>query len=195
MQLYSSFSDDELAELLNQGDQKAFREIYCRYFSKVYRAAKNRMRIQEECEEIVQEIFSNLWKRRSGFKLAKNFDSYFSVAVKYEVINRLAKLERIANAENYVAGSFEELDNSLVNHIDFSQLRHQVNEAIKELPDKCSTVFRMRHEMGYSPKEISDLLNLSVKTIEAHLTKARKILKHRLTHFFGIVLAALLYYL
>src|SRR5690606_25447614 len=91
MHPYELYTDFELADLLNQGDESAFRHLYDKYWDKLFVMASNRLDDPTEGEEVVQDIFFNLWKKRETFKLQRGFDNYFAIALKYEVITRRAK--------------------------------------------------------------------------------------------------------
>ncbi|WP_207421799.1 RNA polymerase sigma factor [Desertivirga brevis] len=177
MQLYGQFTDLELAGLLSEGDKEAFREIYIRYWNKLYVIARNRLKNSAEAEEVVQDIFCNLWRKRQSFTLIKGFSNYFAVAVKFTVIDLLAKKARQINYEREAWYSFSENDNSTIQTIELNELEKQLQESILLLPEKCRIVFKLRYEKGYSQNQISLELNISEKTVEAHLAKARKTLR------------------
>ena len=173
----SKYTEDELAGLLRAGSEAAFSEIYNRYWDKLYIVARKRLDNQFEGEEIVQEIFCNLWRKRETFQLQKGFNNYFSIAVKFEVINRLQKKERKENLEKNLTYELTEVDKTTVEQLDFNELKQQLEETIKRLPEKCQIVFRLKHEEGFSQKQIAAELDLSEKTVEAHLARARKSIK------------------
>lgn len=173
----SKHSENELAGLLKAGSEAAFSEIYNRYWDKLYIVARKRLDSAYEGEEIVQEIFCNLWRKRETFQLEKGFNNYFSVAVKFEVINRLQKKERIQTLEKNLSVQLTELDETTSKQIDFNELKAQIELTVKQLPEKCQIVFRLKHEEGLSQKQIAAQLDVSEKTVEAHLSKARKTIK------------------
>lgn len=173
----SKHSENELAGLLKAGSEAAFSEIYNRYWDKLYIVARKRLDSAYEGEEIVQEIFCNLWRKRETFQLEKGFNNYFSVAVKFEVINRLQKKERIQTLEKNLSVQLTELDETTSKQIDFNELKAQIELTVKQLPEKCQIVFRLKHEDGLSQKQIAAQLDVSEKTVEAHLSKARKTIK------------------
>ncbi|MEQ7799819.1 RNA polymerase sigma-70 factor [Pedobacter sp. ASV1-7] len=173
----SEHSENELAGLLKTGSEAAFSEIYNRYWDKLYVVARKRLDNAFDGEEIVQEIFCNLWRKRETFQLDKGFNNYFSVAVKFEVINRLQKRERLQNLEKNLSFQLTEFDDTTAKQVDFNELKAQIELTVKQLPEKCQIVFRLKHEEGLSQKQIADQLNVSEKTVEAHLSKARKTIK------------------
>lgn len=173
----SEHSENELAVLLKTGSERAFSEIYNRYWDKLFIVARKRLDSAFEGEEIVQEIFCNLWRKRESFQLNKGFNNYFSVAVKFEVINRLQKRTRTQLLEKNLSQELTEFDEATIEQLSFKELKQQLELTIKQLPEKCQIIFRLKHEEGLSQKQIAAQLELSEKTVEAHLSKARKTIK------------------
>ncbi|MES2375038.1 MAG: RNA polymerase sigma-70 factor [Bacteroidota bacterium] len=174
---YKALNDFELADLLRSGDKFAFKEIYRRYWDKLYILSRKRLADIYDSEEIVQDIFCNLWRRRETFTLNSGFNNYFSVAVKFEVINLLAKRQKAAAYEREMTRVNTEVDQSTLQTLELNELMQQLQINIGSLPEKCRLVFRLQYEQGYSQRQIAETLNISEKTVEAHLTKARKNLR------------------
>lgn len=188
---YSLLTDSELAALLRTGDERAFMEIYQRYWEKTYLKSFKRIHDTFEAEEIVQDIFCNLWRKHESLMLIKGFDSYFAGAVKFEVINRFAKQARRASLKNELRSTYEEEDNSTFELIDLKEMQAQLQDTIDQLPDKCGTVFRLKFEKEYSQQQIARELRISEKTVEAHLAKARKILRTKFGRTLGLLICFL----
>jgi len=174
MSKYSDYSDQKLIALLNQSFEPAFNEIYDRYWPGVFLIARNRLKDDLEAKEVVQDIFCNFWRKRALVQVEKSLITYFSVAVKYEVINRFVKKRR----ENIFIEQFSQnspiKDSSTQETIYFNELEQNLMDSILLLPERCQLVFRLKFEKDYSQKRIAEELNISEKTVEAHLAKARK---------------------
>jgi RNA polymerase sigma-70 factor (family 1) len=177
MYTYSLLNDFELINLLKAGEEAAFRVIYDRHWQRLYTMAYHRLNDSLEAEEIVQDIFCNFWRKRDTIELTKSLDHYFAVAVKFEVINHLARRARMAKNKNEYATSRSEADNSFLSKLDYKEMKQQLTAMIGSLPEKCRIVFQLRHEQGYSLRQIAEELKISEKTVEAHLSKARKTLR------------------
>jgi len=178
---YIDKSDMELIGLMKQHDQAAFTEIYQRYWKKLFTVAANKLQDLEEAREIVQNVFISLWNRREQLEINSSLQNYLAVSVKYRVINVLDKL---TTKKTYL----DSLDQANVDHstqqwLDFMELKKQLSELVKELPEKCRLVFTLSREEGNSHKEIAQKLDISEKTVEGHLTKAIKLLKSQLNNY------------
>lgn len=191
MRDFNQLSEVELAELLRQDEELAFREIYVRYWDKLYVIACKRLNNPVDAEEVVQDIFCNLWRKRKEFILSKGFSNYFAVAVKFEVINRLAKRARQAIYKKKAVTEFTETDFSTLNIIALNELKDQLQQSLETLPKKCRMVFRLKYEKDYSQHQIAEALNISEKTVEAHLSKARKTLRGSFGNALGLLMGLL----
>jgi len=180
MAAYSSHTDHELIALLKQDDLVAFTEIYNRYWDKLLAVAVNRLFIEVEAEECVQDVFLSLWHRRETITLKYSLSTYLWVAVKYQVINRLSS----RNAKKYLKTT-ELRDEFIVGSADEAllekELIERIEHSVQELPEKCRMVYRLSREEGKSNKEIARELNISEKTVEGHMTRAIKDIRTNLS--------------
>lgn len=187
---YSTYSDTKLLELLKEDDEVAFYTVYKRYWDKLLVIAGKRLNDKEEAEEVLQDVFLNLWRRKNTLELRKGFDNYFAVAVKFEIINRLAKRAReTSRNKNLSYQSYTSEDIS--ERFDLKILEKQLEHTISSLPPKCQLVFRLSRESGYTNKKIAEELNISDKAVEKHITQALKILRSRFGSFIPLIILLL----
>jgi RNA polymerase sigma-70 factor (family 1) len=185
----NNLPDLELALHLKEGNSSAFTVIYERYWKQLFVIASKRLGDEDEAEEIVQEIFLNLWRRRETFNLTTGFANYLAIAVKFEILDAMRKRAHVSKYNQELGRSFAEADESMLRQMDMSELQQKLQLSIKILPEKCQLVFKLKYEQGYSQKQIADELDISEKTVEAHLSKARKMLRNRLGCLLMIILA------
>ena len=183
-----NFDDDKLVQLLQKGNDAAFTEIYHRYWDKLFSVAANKLQFDLKlAEELVQDIFLDLWHRREVLDIRGSLSLYLAAAMKYKVIDaRLKKQRQRAYAEN-LAATTADGDTSTEKQISFDELQHRLSALVHDLPEKCQLVYKLSREAGYSQKEIAHQLSISEKTVESHLARAVKTLrlglKQFLTHF------------
>ena len=173
-------TDIELLASLIQGDERAFAALYKRYWKKLFVIACNRLDRPEDAEEIVQDIFASLWRRRAVLKHDLDVAVYLAVSVKYRVIKTMGKecLKR-RYIDSLVAQ--DRIDDSTQEWLAFDELREQLSVYVAQLPEKCRLVFQLSRDKGFSQKQIANELGISEKTVEAHLGKAFKTLRAKLT--------------
>jgi RNA polymerase sigma-70 factor (family 1) len=180
---YAQKSDEELLALLKNGDELAFKEIYNKYWKKLYVVAANRLENELDAEEIVQDIFTSLWIRHRDIAVFDDgLAKYLTVSVKYRVIKTLGKYAVKHKFLQSIPLSTC-IDDSTQQWLAFEELKDELAKYVQQLPEKCQLVFKMSREKGYTQKQISAELDISEKTVEAHLYKAFKILRSKLAIF------------
>jgi len=187
MEQYKNFTDIELVATLKTGDKTAFAEIYNRYWDKLFCIAGHKLDQLEDAEEVVQNIFISLWNRRAILNITSTLNSYLAVSVKYRVIKVLEKQYRQRKYTDSL-GKQHGLDDSTREWLEFTELKEQLEQLVQGLPEKCQLVYRMSREDGFSQKEIAGKLDISEKTVEAHLGKALKTIRSGLNIFISTLL-------
>jgi len=184
-------SDSELVNAMIEGDDSAFQEIYRRYWYKLYMAAKRKLIFEEDAQEIVQDIFVDLWERRSQVQI-KELSSFLFSAVKYSILNHIRT--RIVR-ERYSLDSFgmESQDaNDTEDQLALSDLNAAIAAGLAMLPQKSQDIFRMNRLDGLTVREISARLNIPERTIEYHITQSLRVMRQHLKDFLLLIMAILI---
>lgn len=169
---------------MQNGEEPAFEEIYTRYWKQLFALAAHKLGNLAEAEEIVQDIFLDLWQRREQLSIVSGLPVYLAVAVKYKVLNVLARKHVRMKYEESLSLHPDGADRSTENWLQFEQLKEQLLKETAKLPEKCRLVFRLSREEGYTHKEIAVEMGISEKTVESHLSKALRTLRGNLGHLF-----------
>jgi RNA polymerase sigma-70 factor (ECF subfamily) len=183
MTAYGKHNDAALLVLLSRGDDKAFTEIYNRYWEKMLFVAGIKCRDLGIAEEIVQDIFLDLWRRRSELSVTGELEAYLAVSVKYRVINAQAKMKRALRYRSEAIGNSPEQVNPTEQWLSFQELKVRLSELVNKLPEKCRITYQLSKEEGLSQKEIAFRMNVSEKSVEANLARAMKSLRLNLKRF------------
>jgi RNA polymerase sigma-70 factor (ECF subfamily) len=187
---YKTYSDDQLLRLVQADDEFAFKEIFERYWRKLYAIAYNRIQTTHSAEDIVQEVLTMLWIRRADLEI-NSLNNYLSTAVRYNIFHEFRK----NNQRNKLEDSLKFLNQNqstatIEEELRFKVIQQNLQSEINKLPEKCKLVFRYSRELGMSNKEIAQQLQLSGKTVEAHITRAlrhlRAALKRTSSLFFTV---------
>jgi RNA polymerase sigma-70 factor (family 1) len=178
----TQLSDDALVQSFKNGSNKAFTEIYNRYWKKLFTAAANKLDNHEEAEDIVQQIFVSIWFRREELDIHAQLYSYLAVAVRYRVYKVLIARSRQRYCGDDAAESIllNIPDDSTRQWLQFDETNSRVNNLVALLPEKCRLIFEMSRVEGYSHKQIASELKLSEKTVEWYIGKAIKAIKRGL---------------
>ncbi|MBC8112588.1 MAG: RNA polymerase sigma-70 factor [Verrucomicrobia bacterium] len=167
----------ELLALLKAGDENAFTHIYEQYWEKLYAMAYNRLKSKELTEEIVQDIFTELWLKREVITIQKNIEAYLVASLKYKIFNHIRHLKVKQTHIQHVKNSSDNLEDTTWQQVSFEELYAKMENELNQLPEKCRLVFTLSRHEGYSMKEIAQELDISPKTVEVHIGKALKILR------------------
>lgn len=182
MRNLSQNSDEVLLTLVAHDDEKAFEELFDRYWEKAHVIAYSKLKSRELAQEIVHDLFVSFWQRRHSLEI-ENFAHYLRVSIKYKVITHInQQLTRRKYFEEYQPQDVTaEAETSM--GVEYDELLKTLDEKIKLLPEKTQEVFRLNRLEGRSVSEIANLLNLSEKAIEYHITRSRKELRLLLKDF------------
>lgn len=179
----SANTDNGLLKLLAQDNEQAFNALYDRYWHKLLAVASHRLASIEDAEEVVQEVFLNLWKRRATLELTHSLSTYLATACQYEILNWLARQQRFSLYYEHEKNSKPLADHATEEWLAFDELKEMIEKTVRALPEKCQLVYRLRKEQHYSEKQIAEKLDISVKTVENQLAKAIKKLRSALKGF------------
>ncbi len=166
--------------------------LYRRYWDKLLSVAYHRLDDIEDAKEIVQDIFFKLWERRAELQLKYTLSTYLAVAVKYRVINLLDQRGRKRQKEDRLVNYADTSSPSPEEYVLEQELRERIEASIARLPEKCRIVFKKNREEGMTAKEIAKELNISERTVEAHIYKALKDIQSDLNIFVPVALLGLL---
>jgi RNA polymerase sigma-70 factor (family 1) len=185
---YQMWPDTELLALLRLDDRKAFETLYNKYSSKVYQAAYNLFRDRDVCEDLVQELFIDLWAKRNKLNIL-SLEWYLKVAIKNRVLMyiRTQKVTLDISAIEMLTEKYA-ADSRLLQN-DISTI---LENNVQRLPEKCRQIFTLSRKEYLSNKEIASRLNISTKTVENQITIALRYLRTGLTDYLPMVIAALL---
>ena len=180
---YRTYNDQELIDLHNAGDELAYKALYQRYWKKLLHFASQKTGDVMEAENIVQDVFVSLWNKRSTLNIQSSLENYLVVSVKYRVIRLFEKQRAQRLYEEQSLATFDILDDSTQQYLDFEELRQQLEESIAKLPEKSALIYRMNKFEGMSHKAIADQLGLSEKAVNSSLVRSKKSLAASLRSF------------
>lgn len=185
--------DDELLELIKADDENAFKMLYEIYWEQLFVSAYNLLKNREACEDILQEIFIKFWTNREKIQIKTTLKGYLHASVIYKVYDYFKKNKKIFKEE--ILDAFDHRVQIITpeSQLIFTELSAQIHFAVALVPKKSRIVYKLSREKQLSHKEIAEKLNISTKTVEAHITKALRIIRSSLSHFIGFELVLLLH--
>lgn len=172
-------NNDVLIEALRSGDESAYAYLIETYHHKLCVYANSLVKNVYSAEDIVQNVFIRIWEQRTRLKTDHALKSFLYKLVYNEFIDLYRKNQSLFSLEK----SYYEALNVIVNEDDsesFQRVLNVVNKEIQNLPPKCKQVFILSKKEGLTNIEIAEHLDVSIKTVEAQITKAFSILRSSL---------------
>lgn len=171
--------NDVLIESLINGDETAYIYLIDSYHHKLCVYANSLVKNTYSAEDIVQNVFLKIWEQRTRLKSNHSIKSFLYKLVYNEFIDLYRKNQSLFSLEK----KYYEALNSVVLEDDpdsFQRILNVVNKEIQSLPPKCKEVFILSKKEGLTNIEIAEHLDVSIKTVEAQITKAFSILRSSL---------------
>lgn len=165
--------EESLLRDISLGRIKAFEFLYSEYYNELCVFAQSLVRASDEAEDIVQNVMISLWEKRATLTISKSLKSYLYRAVYNGFVNLYRKKRKEITALHEVRYQammvFSELDNSVI-----EKKMVFLNAEIDKLPKKCREIFVMSKKQGLKYREIAEELQISIKTVEAQMSRALK---------------------
>ncbi|MBL0169559.1 MAG: RNA polymerase sigma-70 factor [Gemmatimonadaceae bacterium] len=175
-------NDRDLLARLREGDHQAFESIFRQWYEPVVRSASRVLRDVGVAEELSQDVFLELWRRRESLAPDSSVAGYLMQAVRNRALNHLRHLAVQKKSVVYVEAMSEPTEAADA-QVQATELQSALTQAIAELPPRTREVFVMSRERGLRYSEIADALGVSVKAVEANMSRALRILRDRLAAF------------
>src|SRR5215203_1193326 len=163
MQNYSTLTENELLQRLVSGDEKAFTEIYNRYWEKLLAVGYYHTHDKQAAEDVVHEVMMSLWSRKKELSI-QSLNAYLGTAVKFSVFKAISRdrkrreLLSVKKFPGYISDTEDKLDAKF--------LQEYLRGATQELPEKAKLVFNFSRNEELSISDIAHKLDLSPKAVE-----------------------------
>ncbi|HYF31609.1 MAG TPA: RNA polymerase sigma-70 factor [Chitinophagaceae bacterium] len=165
-----------IQSLIAEGDEKALASLYQLFSKRLLHFATLLTRSAALAEEIVEDTFVKLWSRREEIRTIANLNVYLYVAVKNRSLNAIAH-----KARELVSIPFDHLEIDIGQQacdpytlLITSEMMQRMQQAVDALPARCKMIFKLVRQDGLSYKEVADILNISVNTIDVQMAIAVK---------------------
>ncbi len=177
------YNNDKLTVMVKRladDDKSALDEFYNYYYPRLYTFAKKFLKVEDDINDILQDVFIKLWENRHSIKNVDTFNAWIFTVTKNAVITYFrektkliafeSRVRDMATSEGYFADST----------IEYVEMKEKVELFIEQLPDKRRLIFKLSREQGLSNKEIAGQLGISIKTVEDHIMHAIRFLRSNL---------------
>jgi len=179
---------------LKNDEQESLNEIFRYYYPKLYYFSKKILKSEDDIDDVIQDVFLKIWSHRHDITNHSTFNALLYTITKNVILNLIrSKLKEKKFVETLSIGSIAP-EYVTQNTYVFSEVKSAVETAITKLPEKRKRVFVLSRYEGLANKEIARDLNISVKTVEDHISHAVKFIKKSLLDL-GIISLAYIYFI
>lgn len=187
-------AQNDILDKIRNGDENAFRELFLLQYAGLCAYANKYVNDVDQAEEVVQDLFFNIWKKRDKLEINLSIEAYLFRSVRNACLNilkhiRIREIYKVAHEQE-----IRESESNQANTLEAGELEEAIEIAIESMPPERKRIFKMSRIDGLKYREIADILNLSVKTVEAQMGKALKYLRDTLEDYF-IWLFIIMYFL
>lgn len=165
------------------GDRTSFNRLYEIMYLPLCKYSNSILNDYEQTSELVQEVFIKIWETRERIDEESNFRAYMFQILHNACINHLRHLKVRKRYIDHIAFIANDLFSIDRDELVESELVDRIKITIESLSPKCKEAFEMSRFQGMKYKQIAEVLNISQKTVESHVSKALKILRKNLDEF------------
>lgn len=175
-------TDTDVLHRLRGGDHAAFDAIFRQWYEAVVRTANRIVHDPGVAEEVAQEVLLELWRRREQLPDGSSIPGYLLQAARNRALNHVRHLHVQKKSQLFVEQLHEPAEHANVD-AEAHELQAAIHDAIGNLPPRTREVFLLSRERNLRYSEIAEQLGVSVKAVEANMTRALKMLREELAPF------------
>lgn len=163
----------EVKQLSAADDSRAISLLYELYFHRLVAFALSIVKTKEAAEEAVEDVLIKLWGNKASISKVTNLKVYLFTAVRNQSFNQLEREARFASEDLVMETSTAESTGpSPLEHLILSEMNRALQVAVESLPERCQLIFKLVREEGFKYKEVAQILNISVNTIDNQMAIA-----------------------
>jgi len=176
-------NDIAIIEAWQAGDSDAFEVLYQKYWRKLYVFARRTTPNAEDAQDLIQDVFAQLWMQKEQIDAAVFSESYLFAIVRNKLLDKIRKQYVREEYVQKILQSSSESDFSTQQTILTNDLNNHIHRAVDVLPEKCREVFQLSRFEQLSVDQIAQKLQISPQTVKNQLSKALQVVRFRLREF------------
>jgi RNA polymerase sigma-70 factor (ECF subfamily) len=176
-------TDRKIFNEIKKGNLITFEKLFRKYYAGLCNYANKYLKDLDRAEEVVQELFYKLWEKRNNLDINVSLKSYLYRAVYNGCLQYLNHRAIEIKYEKYYKRQNKEYDRDASEAINMQELNEIINKTLNSLPERCRNIFQLNRYDGLKYREIAEKLDLSIKTVEANMGKALKLLRKNLKNY------------
>lgn len=175
-------TETERINKIKNGDIKEFEFFFRELYEPLLQYANSITNNENDSEEIVQEIFLNIWKNRKNIEITSSLSAYLYRSVYNNCLQQIKRNKLNIKYQQYATSQINRPIEPL-EELKYNELNKKVFEVLNELPNNCQTIFKLSRFHGLKYREIALKLSISIKTVEANMNKALKYFRENMKDY------------
>ncbi len=175
-------TDAVLIKMLADNSDEAVDAIFRRHYASLCLAANRVLRDKNKSEDLVQDVFFELWKKRGTLQIHSSLGAYLKRATLNKALNYIRD-EKIKSSGEEPLQILKSYQADAQGQLEIQELQKRIDQAINQLPERCRLVFSLSRFEAMTYREIAEELDISIKTVENQITKALRLLREALGGF------------
>lgn len=177
-------SDLLVIEQIRVGDEAAFDALFTAWYGKLLTYAFSVLQNETQAEETVQAVFCRIWEKRRQWQVHTSLKAYLYGSVYHQCMDGLRRTKQVRKHQRHVLQNNSEAQAAPASgKAELKELEAKLQDALSQLPDQCRAIFQLSRFGGLKYREIAEQLAISIKTVEAQMSKALKHLRDQLSDF------------
>ena len=168
---------------LNASSKQAFSDLYEKYVDMVFSFVQSMLNDNSVAEDITQFVFIQLWEHRKEMSSQKNLPAWLYVTARNAVYKEIRRMMSMEKYVNYAVHAQTLQDAVGGGNIDSKIIRKELDSIIETFPASMKNIYLLRTVEGLSVKKIAENLQISPKTVETQLLRAKKKIKEKFDKF------------
>ncbi|MCO5240031.1 MAG: RNA polymerase sigma-70 factor [Chitinophagaceae bacterium] len=172
MSSIQSYTEKELLERIAEGDEDAYKLVFDRYWNKIYQVALSFLKVPDQAQDAVQQVFIKLWEKRNKLPEVENLDAWLFIVARNTIINILERIVSSRKGIQQIKDVVPEDYLTPSSMLEYKQVSEIIQDAVNRLPPQQALVFRLSREQGLTYAEIAERLHIAPATVKSHIIRA-----------------------
>lgn len=166
--------ENEIIRRIREGDKGQFEFLFRSSYSALVKYAKSLVKDHDTAEEIVQDLFFRLWQDKEKIKIESSLNGYLFRSVHNKCLHYIEHRKVVLKHSEEISTKEVEYPENPSEILQHKELQERIAGILERLPERCGKIFSMNRFDGFKYSEIAEKLEISVKTVEADMSKALK---------------------
>lgn len=185
LQLYT---EEQLLQMIIADEVNGLELLFKNYYKQLWRFAKEILKNTDAAEDAVQDVFIKFWEKRNQINITTSLKAYLFTAVRNTCFNQLKASERnVWLDDTSIQYDMKNSSPDAINNIAGKELEQKIATAIDALPPRCGLVFKLSRFENKSYKEIAEIMDISVKTVDNQMGKALMLMRQQLAPYLNMI--------